>query len=180
MKRMNTLLAGAIAVTLSQPVLAENAPEGLYSMDALIGADVFLATERNREVGEVEDVLVAENMKVHGLVVELDDDLVGVGSGDYRFVEIQQFSVATRSGDQLDRVSYAVFLNDELEQVREYPRVDNDWWAQTKDAAANIWSNTKSGASSAWQATKETTSDVIDKTKEKTRDVLESLQRTLE
>lgn len=180
MNRMNTLLAGAMAVTLSQPALAETAPEGLYSMDALIGADVFLATDRNREVGEVEDVLVAENMKVHGLVIELDDDLDGVGDDDYRFVEVQQFSVATRSGDQLDRVSYAVFLNDDLDQVREYPRVDNDWWAQTKEAAADIWSSTKSGASSAWQATKDTTANVIDKTKEKTRDVLESLQRTLE
>ncbi len=180
MKRMNTLLAGAIAVALSQPVLAENAPEGLYSMDALIGADVFLATDRNREVGEVEDVLVAENMKVHGLVIELNGGLDDVGDDDYRFVEVQQFSVATRAGDRLDRVSYAVFLNDELDQVREYPRVDNDWWAQTKEAAADIWSSTKSGASSAWQATKDTTSSVIDKTKEKTRDVLESLQRTLE
>lgn len=180
MKRMNTLLAGAVAVTLSQPVLAENAPEGLYSMGALIGADVFLATDRNREVGEVEDVLVAENMKVHGLVVELDEDLEGMDDNNYRFVEVEQFSVATRSGDQLDRVSYAVFLNDELDQVRNYPQVDNDWWAETKEAAANIWSNTKAGASSAWQATKDTTSNVIDKTKEKTRDVLESLQRTLE
>ncbi|MFP4640497.1 MAG: hypothetical protein ACLFMY_08670, partial [Guyparkeria sp.] len=176
----NTLLAGAMAVTLAQPALAEDAPEGLYSMDALIGAAVFLATDENREVGEVEDVLVAENMKVHGLVIELDDDIDGVGDDDYRFVEVQQFSVATRSSDRLDRVSYAVFLNDELDQVRDYPRVDNDWWAETKAAAADIWSNTKSGASSAWRATKDTTSDVIDKTKEKTRDVLESLQRTLE
>ncbi|MFP4463184.1 MAG: hypothetical protein ACLFO0_04950 [Guyparkeria sp.] len=149
-------------------------------MNALIGADVFLATDENREVGEVEDVLVAENMKVHGLVIELDADIDGVGNDDHRFVEVQQFSVATRSSDRLDRVSYAVFLNDELDQVRDYPRVDNDWWADTKAAAADIWSNTKSGASSAWRATKDTTSDVIDKTKEKTRDMLESLQRTLE
>ncbi|MFI9651628.1 hypothetical protein ABGV17_01680 [Guyparkeria sp. GHLCS8-2] len=180
MTHMKTLLAGVIAVTLSQPALAKDAPEGLYSMNALIGANVFLATDRNREVGEVEDVLVAENMKVHGLVVELDDDLDGMGDNNYRFVEVEQFSVATRSGDQLDRVSYAVFLNDDLDQVRNYPQVDNDWWAETKGAAANIWSNTKAGASSAWQATKDTTSNVIDKTKEKTRDVLESLQRTLE
>ncbi len=180
MKRMNTLLAGAVAVTLSQPLLAETAPEGLYSMDALIGADVFLTTDRNREVGEVEDVLVAENMKVHGLVIELDDGLDDVDDDDYRFVEVQRFSVATRSGDQLDHVSYAVFLEDDLDQVRDYPRVDNDWWAETKKAAADIWDSTKSGASSAWQATRETGGDVLDRTKEGARDMLESLQRTLE
>jgi len=114
------------------------------------------------------------------LVIELDDNLDGVAGDDYRFVEVQQFSVATRSGDQLDRVSYAVFLNDDLDQVRDYPRVDNDWWAQTKESAAQIWDSTKSGAASAWQATKDTSSNVLDKTKEKTREVLESLQRTLE
>ncbi len=178
----NPSLAGLAAALLAIPAvaLAEDEPEGLYSMDALIGAEVFLAAEDNREAGEVKDVLVAENMKVHGLVVELDDSLDGVGDDDHRFVEVQQFSVATRAGDRLDRVSYAVFLHEDLDAVRDYPRVDNDWWAQTKAAAADIWDSTKSGASSAWQATRETTSDVIDKTKEKTRDVLESLQRTLE
>jgi len=172
-------LVAAFTLALASAVQAEP-PEGLYSMDGLIGSDVYLVSEGNREAGEVEDVLVAENMKVHGLVIELDDDLEGVGDDDYRFVEVDQFSVATRAGDRLDRVSYAVFLNDELTAVRDYPRVDNDWWRQTKQAAAEVWDSTKSGASSAWQATKETTSDVIDRTKEGARDMLESLQRTLE
>jgi len=172
--------ACAAALAATSPALAQGEPEGLYSMDALVGAEVYLATEDNREVGEVEDVLVAENMKVHGLVVELDDDYTASGDDEHRFVEVRQFTVATRAGDRLDRVSYAVFLTDDLAEVREYPRVDNDWWVQTKAAAADVWDSTKSGASSAWQATKETTSDVIDRTKEGARDVLESLQRTLE
>ncbi|KTG16617.1 hypothetical protein AUR63_00700 [Guyparkeria sp. XI15] len=176
---MKTLLASAIAVMLTPPVLAEP-PEGLYSMDGLIGSEVYLAAEDNREAGEVEDVLVAENMKVHGLVIEFDDDLEGFEDDDRRFVEVDQFSVATRAGNRLDRVSYAVFLTDDLEQVRDYPRVDDDWWAEAKEGAARIWESTKSGAASAWQATKETGSDVFDKTKEKTREMLESLQRTLE
>ncbi|MGM0517985.1 MAG: PRC-barrel domain-containing protein [Pseudomonadota bacterium] len=184
MKPKKHLLAGMIAATLSAPLFspafAQGEPEGLYSMDALVGSEVFLVTDDNREVGEVEDVLVAENMRVHGLVVELDEDFTASGDDEHRFVEVDQFTVATRAGDRLDRVSYAVFLTDDLAQVREYPRVDNDWWVETKRAAANIWDNTKSGASSAWQATKETTSDVIDRTKEGARDVLESLQRTLE
>ena len=179
MTRTKTVLAGAIAVALFQPVQAEP-PEGLYSMDGLIGSTVYLAAEDNREAGEVEDVLVAENMKVHGLVIELDDDLEGFENDAKRFVEVDQFSVATRAGNRLDRVSYAVFLQDEVGVVRDYPRVDNDWWVETKQAAANVWESTKSGASSAWQATKDVTSDVIDKTKEGARDVLESLQRTLE
>jgi hypothetical protein len=179
MTRIKTVLAGAIAVALSPSVLAEP-PEGLYSMDGLIGSEVYLAAEGNREVGEVEDVLVAENMKVHGLVVELDDDLDGIGDDDYRFVAVDQFSVATRAGNRLDRVSYAVFLTDDLAQVREYPRVDDDWWAEAKQSAAQIWQSTKSGAASAWQATKDTSADVLDKTKEKTREMLENLQRTLE
>lgn len=179
MTRMKTVLVAAIAVMLVQPAQAEP-PEGLYSMDGLIGSTVYLAADNNREAGEVEDVLVAENMKVHGLVIELDDDLEGVGEEEKRFVEVDQFSVATRAGNRLDRVSYAVFLKDDLAEVRDYPRVDNDWWIETKQAAANVWESTKSGASSAWQATKDVTSDVIDKTKEGARDVLESLQRTLE
>jgi len=176
---MKTVLAGALAMTFFQPVQAEP-PEGLYSMDGLIGSEVFLSANANRQAGEVDDVLVAENMQVHGLVIELDDDLDGVEEDEKRFVEVDQFSVATRAGNRLDRVSYAVFLKDDLAEVRDYPRVDNDWWVETKQAAANVWKGTKSGASSAWQATKDVTSDVIDKTKEKTRDVLESLQRTLE
>lgn len=179
MTRMKTVLAAAIAMMLSQSVQA-GPPEGLYSMDGLIGSTVYLAADNNRAAGEVEDVLVAENMKVYGLVIQLDDDLEGVEDGDQRFVEVDRFSVATRAGKRLDRVSYAVFLKDDLAKVRDYPRVDNDWWAQAKGAAVDIWESTKSGASSAWQATKDTTSNVIDKTKEKTRDVLESLQRTLE
>jgi hypothetical protein len=175
-----TLILLAAVMTLAQPLRAETAPEGLYSMDALIGADVFLATDDNREAGEVEDVLVAENMQVHGLVIELDDDLDGIDDDDCRFVEADRFTVATRAGDRLDRVSYAVFLSDDLAAVREYPRVDDDWWVQTKQAAADLWESTRSGASSAWQATRDTTADVIDKTREKTGEVLESLQRTLE
>ncbi len=169
MTHMKTLLAGAIAVTLSQSALAEKAPEGLYSMDALIGADVFLATDREREVGEIEDVLIAEDMKVHGLVLDLDDDLEGVSDDYSRFVGVQRFSVEAVAGDELDQVSYSVFLNEDLDRVDEYPRVDNDWWAESKEAAANLWAKTKSGASSAWKATKE-----------KTQEVLEDLQQTLE
>ncbi len=169
MTHMKTLLAGVIAVTLSQPALAQDAPEGLYSMNALIGADVFLATDREREVGEIEDVLIAEDMKVHGLVVDLDDDLEDVSGDGSRFVGAQMFSVEARSGDQLDQVSYSVYLNEDLDRVDDYPRVDNDWWAESKQAAADIWAKTKSGASSAWKATKE-----------KTQGVLEDLQQTLE
>lgn len=178
-----TAIAAALAIGLpQQPAMADSAPapEGLYSMAALIGAEVYLVSDRNREVGEVDDVLVAENMRVHGLVIELDDDRHDSADDDYRFVESDRFSVITQAGDRRDRVSYTVFLDDDLDQVRKYPRVDNDWWAETKETAADIWESTKSGASSAWQATKETTSDVIDKTKDATRSMLDSLRRTLE
>ena len=63
-----SLVAGSMAFSLSA-----HAAEGLYSADDLIDADVY--DSAGEEVGEVEDILMGNDMSVHSLVIKTGDVL---------------------------------------------------------------------------------------------------------
>ena len=56
------LLATLAAGTLSVGGLAWGAPQGLYSADELTDADVYSKDNPSEDIGDVEDVLLDENM----------------------------------------------------------------------------------------------------------------------
>lgn len=156
-------LAGTILVTagLLGASSAFAAPQGLYSSSELMDADVYLQGQDQQSIGEVEDILLGENMGVQALVIETDDDSQ---LGDHEYViEKGHFTVQTTNDDNLDELRYRVTVNMDEAQVAKQAQYTNDWWQNAKRDAAKAWENTRESASSAWQSTREATSSLLEK-----------------
>lgn len=155
-----TLAAGS--VMMSQTALAQDdtGPQGLYSADELMDADVFLSSQPNDDIGDVDDILLGEDMSIQALVVEAGG-VLDMGDKDF-VVQKGDFTVETNNDDNLDNIEYRVVLDMDESALKQQPEYDNDWWQQAKTQAANAWENTKQGASSAWEDTKAATSDLLD------------------
>ncbi|WP_110667868.1 PRC-barrel domain-containing protein [Salinicola halophilus] len=133
--------------------------QGLYSAEELMDADVYLTSSPNDEVGEVEDILLGEDMGVQALVIEAGGVL---DMGDREFVvEKGDFTVETERGDDLDDLEYRILLNMDESELEQRPEYDNDWWQHAKNDAADAWENTKQNANSAWNDTKAATSSLL-------------------
>ncbi|WP_232823898.1 PRC-barrel domain-containing protein [Salinicola sp. CPA57] len=155
-----TLAAGS--AMLSQAALAQDTqdPQGLYSADELMDADVFLTSKPDEDVGDVEDILLGEDMSVQALVIEAGG-VLDMGDKDF-VVQKGDFTVETRHDDNLDDMEYRVVLDMDGSALKQQPEYTNDWWQNAKTQAASAWENTKQGASSAWKDTKSATSDLLD------------------
>lgn len=157
---LNTALTTALiagGLTLGSAAMA--APQGLYSADELTDADVFTTGNPGEEIGEVEDVLLDDNMQVRALVIDTGN-LLDLGERQY-VIETGNFTVETQNGDDLDAIEYAVHVDMSEEEITQQPEYTNDWWSQTKAQTRQAWEETKEGAASAWQNTKAATSDAL-------------------
>lgn len=156
----NALYMALIAGGLTLGGTAMAAPQGLYSTEELNDADVYLTSDRSDDIGEVEDVLLDERMRVHALVIDTGN-LLDLGEKQY-VIETGNFTVETRNGDDLDDLEYAVYIDMTEEQITQQPEYTNDWWTQAKQSALQAWENTKQTAASAWESTKAATANVLD------------------
>lgn len=145
-----SLLAGGVAMSLSAV-----AAEGLYTMDELKDADVFDST--GEEIGEVEDILMSNDMSVHSLVIETGE-ILGLG-GNEVVAERGTFTVV-RASDKggFDDVEYEVHMEMTQDELKKLPEYDEDWWNQTSQSLQKAWENTKEVSESAWENTKQATS----------------------
>lgn len=96
-------LAGA-ALWMSVP--AAHAAQGLYSVKALLGAEVYAMKGKHQEVGEVSNILLDERMTMTGVVITTGT-VLGLG-GKAVYVPVGRFTVKTEHPDQLNEVSYKV------------------------------------------------------------------------
>lgn len=146
-----SLVAGSMAFGLSA-----NAAQGLYSADDLIDAEVFDST--GEEIGEVEDILMDDNMSVHSLVIKTGD-VLGLGGRDV-VAERGTFtlSVEPEGAAEFGNQDYEVHMAATQDEVKELPEYDASWWNQTSDAMSQAWENTKDTSRSAWEDTKQATS----------------------
>ncbi|NMT64968.1 PRC-barrel domain-containing protein [Marinobacter orientalis] len=145
------LVAGSMAFSLSA-----NAAQGLYSADDLMDAEVF--DSNGEEIGEVENILMDDNMSVHSLVIKTGD-VLGLGGRDVvaergTFTLRMEGEGANEFGDQ----DYEVHIEATQDEVKELPEYDESWWNQTSDAMSQAWENTKETSRSAWEDTKQATS----------------------
>lgn len=150
------LIAGGL--TLGGTAFAQQA-QGLYSADELTDSDVFSSQNPDKTVGEVEDVLLDENMQVNSLVIDTSEFL-DFGNKQY-VIETDKFTVETMNGDDKNEVKYKINVEMTEEEISQQPEYTNDWWSQTKKASSNAWESTKQGASSAWESTKAATSNAL-------------------
>ncbi|MBZ0332678.1 PRC-barrel domain-containing protein [Marinobacter sp. AL4B] len=147
-----SVLVGGMALSLSAV-----AAEGLYSMDELTDANVFDRT--GEEIGEVEDVLLTNDMSVHSLVIETGE-ILGLGGGEI-IAERGTFTVAVASDKRsFDDVEYEVHMELSQEELKVLPQYNEDWWNETSQSLQQAWESTKEISESAWESTKQATSSV--------------------
>src|SRR5690554_157859 len=147
-----TLVAGSLAFGLSA-----QAAQGLYSADELMDADVFDST--GEEIGEVEDILMGDDMSVHSLVIKTGD-VLGLGGRDV-VAERGTFTVRMQQdgdNDGFDDMGYQIHMESTQDEVKALPEYDESWWNQTRNSLSQAWENTKETCSNAWEDTKQATS----------------------
>ena len=155
------LLLAAIATGALGVGGLANAAQGLYSADELTDAAVYASDGGKKSVGEVEDILLDEDMRVRAIVVETEGWL-DLNEKEY-VIETGRFTVQTRNGDDLDDIEYRVHLNMTREELGQQALYDDDWWKETKQSAHSAWVNTRENAASAWEDTKAATANALDR-----------------
>ncbi|GHB24696.1 PRC-barrel domain containing protein [Salinicola rhizosphaerae] len=151
--------AGFSHAALAQEDAQGNELQGLYSAEELMDADVFLKNAPDEDIGDVDDILLGEDMSVQAVVIETGG-VLDMGDKDL-VVEKGNFQVETQNDSDLDNIEYHVVLDMDRDQLSQQPVYDNDWWQNAKSHAAEAWEQTKQGASSAWQSTKSATSNLL-------------------
>lgn len=153
-----SLIAGSMA--LSNAAFAE---EGLYSVSELLGADVY--DQAGEDIGDVEDILLGNDMSIHSLVIKTGDFL-GMG-GKEVVAERGSFTVSLENQDgTFDELDYQVHMEATEDDIRNMPEYDENWWSQTRQSLSEAWQNTKDTTESAWVSTREATASAWHNVKE--------------
>jgi len=172
------LLAGAMGLSFS--VIADDhnmntAAQGLYSADDLIGADVFDAN--GVEVGNVEDILLGNDMSLHALVVQTNEFL-GIGENDV-VAKRGDFTVRVEEGKNMfDDIEYNVHMTTAGEELKGFQQYNEQWWNESQNNLNKAWENTKETTSSAWENTKQATSSAWNSTKQGVKNVGDKVEET--
>ncbi|MHB0777609.1 PRC-barrel domain containing protein [Halomonas sp. WWR20] len=178
---VTALIAGGLAASgnaLAQDSQQPPQPQGLYSADELMDADVYLNDNRDEDIGDVEDILLGEDMSVQALIFEAGG-VLDIGDNDY-VVEKGQFTVETTENASLDNLGYRVYLDMSRDEIEQLPEYNNQWWTAAKNQSAQAWENTQEGASSAWQNTKEGAASAWESTKDVTSDILDNASEAID
>lgn len=152
------LLAGSLALSFSA-----FAAQGLYSAEELMDADVYDST--GEEIGEVEDILMGDDMSIQSLVIETGE-ILGLGGREV-VAKRGTFTVRTESDDnEFDDIDYQVHMEATQEVLKAYPPYDENWWTEARKDLRQAWQATKKNTKSAWESTKEATESAWENTKE--------------
>ncbi|RBI68945.1 PRC-barrel domain containing protein [Vreelandella sulfidaeris] len=131
---------------------ASNEPQGMYSADDILDAEVYFAGGSGDEIGEVDDILFDEEMRISAIVIE-SGDVLGLGGREI-VVDTDYFTLETDTEDDGD-TEHRIMVEASQEEIEALPAYNNDWWEQTKANARDAWQTTQEGAESAWQRTRE-------------------------
>lgn len=153
-KRILTIAVAAIAGGLTFGASAEqdvNAPQGLYSANDIIGADVYHAADPDEEVGNVENILLDEEGKIAALIVNAGG-LWGMG-GDDVVVGIEHFSMETHRDDDgifgQDDVTHRILVDASEDELQNFPEYDEEWFNTERQQRADQHGDRES----AWRTT---------------------------
>lgn len=131
---------------------AATEPQGLYSADTILDANAYLADEPDNAIGEVEDILLDDDMQVQALVVESGATL-GLGGRDI-VIDNNQYRLETSTEDT-GNAEHRVIIDASADELEEMPEYDANWWNEAQQRAREAWETTREGAESAWQRTRE-------------------------
>ncbi|WP_163558018.1 PRC-barrel domain-containing protein [Halomonas sp. NO4] len=177
-RQLLTLTVAALAggFALGTAAQTTDQPQGIYSADDILDAEVYLSENPDQEVGEVEDILFNEAMQVTALVIE-SGSVLGLGGREI-IVEAGQFSLLTETQDD-DDVEHRVMLDATAAELENYPVFSDAWWQQARLQARDAWEQTQEGAQSAWQQTQEGAERAWETTQENAQRAWEAARDTL-
>lgn len=147
-KRTLTIAVAAITGSLAfggQAIAQESEPQGLYSANDIIGADVYHANDTDEEVGNVENILLDEQGQVSALIISAGG-LWGMG-GDDVVVNIEHFSMESERDDN-DDVTHRILVDATEDELENFPNYDESWF---NDERKRLTSDQRGG--SVWQTT---------------------------
>lgn len=150
-----TILPGALGLIATGLVItaqAQSDPQGLYSARMILDADVHLAPDPDTRVGEVDDILLGDDMAVHALVVQSGTSL---GLGGQEVVITNALYRLDTLPDEDGTTSHRVMVVASEEEFASLPRYDRDWQQQARERSRAAWERSQEGADSAWQRTRE-------------------------
>ena len=153
---LTTAITTALLSGMAFGVHAQTEPQGMYSAEDILDADVFFANGSGEEIGEVDDILFDEEMRISALVIE-SGAVLGLGGREI-VVDTDNFTLGTHTESD-GETEHRIMLEATSEEVESFPTYDRDWWEQTKANARDAWQTTKEGAQSAWQTTREAVND---------------------
>ncbi|MCE8020245.1 hypothetical protein HOP51_08995 [Halomonas sp. MCCC 1A11036] len=146
-------LALSLAALLGAPASADVPPfdaQGLYSTQALLGAEVHFEVTPDGPSGEVVDLLFGDDLRVHALVVDVGDGLER--SGERLVVSNTHYRLVHAERD--DEVVHTVIVEADAATLDDLPRYDQAWWETARERARDAWYEAGDGAESAWQRTR--------------------------
>ncbi|XKE44542.1 PRC-barrel domain-containing protein [Halomonas organivorans] len=155
------LVTALLATGLASAGTAQAAPQGLYSADELLDAEVTSREAPDVVIGEVEDLLLDDDMRLRALVIDTGN-LLDMGEKQY-VIEAGEFSVETRHGDRLDAIEYRVTVDLDESAITRQPEYTDGWWSQARQNMQQAWSDTREDAASAWETTQEGASRALDR-----------------
>jgi|GEM_PF-1162767 len=159
-RKMTTAGIAGITLAATSGVALAAQPQGLYSADQLLEADVYL-NNSDDQVGEIEDVILDNNMTIKSFIVESGGNF-SLGGKSY-VVDPNQLNVTANEGDSVLEPEYRVTLNASSEELESFPVYDVSWWNKAQTQASQAWEQTKDTAGTAWTNVKQGTSNLVDK-----------------
>lgn len=149
---LTTAISAALLGSFTMGAHASNEPQGMYSADDILDAEVYFAGGSGEEIGEVDDILFDEEMRISAIVIE-SGDVLGLGGREV-VVDTDYFTLETDTEDDGD-TEHRIMVEASQEEIEALPAYNNEWWEQTKANARDAWDTTQEGAESAWQHTRE-------------------------
>lgn len=129
--------------------------QGLYSVNAILAAEVYLDTDPDKAMGAVRDVLLDDDREVASLVIRTGGAM-GLGGRDI-VINHDHFRLEAMTAEDQWAV-YRIIVDASAEELDELPEYDQAWWEQARKNAAEAWTTTQEGAESAWQRTRDAVS----------------------
>ena len=174
---MTALGVSALSFTLgaqaqTEQKNAQTEPQGMYAADDILDANAYIVNGSGDPIGEVDDILFDEQMKITALVVE-SGKVLGLG-GRELVVGTDYFSLETYTEEDDDGerdTDHRVMIDASSEELEQFPAYNHDWWEQAKANAQDAWQTTQDGAESAWQSTREGAKNAWQKTQNAASDM---------
>lgn len=165
-----SVIAPGAALANAEPPNAE--PQGLYSADELLDAEVY-TTKNHQHIGEIDDIILGNQMTIQAFIVETDS-IMGLGGKSY-VVKTNQVRVVAQPGEKATEPEYTILLDLTAEQLKNQPVYSNSWWNKAQNRAAEAWSQTQEGAKSAWTTIKEGSKSLYQSAKSAVHDAAENV-----